>query len=87
MTREVILKNGKILVVKTLGTTNTFLPGGHIEIGERAEDALKREIKEEINQQAQIKEHLGAIAQAYKNPVNGRILCRTCSAEGQHYAS
>ena len=65
LTRGVILKDGKVLVVKAIGADNTFLPGGHIEIGERAKDALKREIKEEINQDAIVKEHLGAIEHSW----------------------
>lgn len=42
-------KKGKLLLVKSPKWFDKFvLPGGHIELGEKAEEALKREIKEEI---------------------------------------
>lgn len=36
------------MLAKAKGQTNTFLPGGHIEFGESAKDALIREIREEL---------------------------------------
>jgi nucleoside triphosphatase len=39
---------GKILLIKSYKWRGKYvIPGGHIELGERMEDALKREIKEE----------------------------------------
>jgi len=39
---------GKILLIKSHKWRGKYvIPGGHIELGERMEDALKREIKEE----------------------------------------
>lgn len=49
LVRAVIEKNGNILVCKRKDKDYYFLPGGHIEFGESAENALKREIKEELN--------------------------------------
>jgi nucleoside triphosphatase len=44
----VIFNGGKILLCKSKKWNNKYvIPGGHIEIGERMEDALRREILEE----------------------------------------
>ena len=41
--------NGEILLVKSYKWGNKYtVPGGHIELGERSEEAVKREIKEEV---------------------------------------
>jgi len=44
----IINREGKILLIKSHKWSNKYvIPGGHIELGERAVDALKRETKEE----------------------------------------
>ncbi|MEM3833201.1 MAG: NUDIX domain-containing protein [Thermoprotei archaeon] len=44
----VVRSDGKILLVKSHKWNNYFsVPGGHIEFGEKAEDAIKREVLEE----------------------------------------
>ena len=43
-------RDGKLFLMKSHKWRNNYvLPGGHIELGEKIEDALKREIKEETN--------------------------------------
>jgi nucleoside triphosphatase len=44
----VVKPNGDVLIVRSSKWSNKFtVPGGHIELGEPAEDAIKREVKEE----------------------------------------
>jgi 8-oxo-dGTP diphosphatase len=48
LVRAIIRDKGKILVCKKLDKGYYFFPGGHIEFGESAIEALKRELKEEL---------------------------------------
>ncbi len=57
--RGIIVRGGRILLV--LSKHNTwFIPGGEIEKGESAEDALKRELSEEINVNVKRSVYIGA---------------------------
>lgn len=47
--RAVVESNGKILVCRAKKKGYYYLPGGHLEYGEKIKDALAREIKEELN--------------------------------------
>lgn len=46
--RALIIRNRKILVCQTNGRSYYFLPGGHVEFGETMQEALKRELYEEL---------------------------------------
>lgn len=46
--RALVIKENKILLCKGKADNYYYLPGGHVEFGELIEDALKREIKEEL---------------------------------------
>ncbi|MCD6094723.1 NUDIX domain-containing protein [bacterium] len=48
LVRAIIVVNGKIVVCRKKNKRYYFFPGGHIEFGESAKKALKREIKEEL---------------------------------------
>ncbi|NQZ11904.1 MAG: NUDIX domain-containing protein [Algicola sp.] len=61
LARGVIMMDDKVLVAKGINAENTFLPGGHIEMGEKATDALQREMTEEIGHSATVSTFLGAI--------------------------
>src|SRR5512143_3667665 len=61
LARGIIFLSGKVLLAHMKGAENTFLPGGHIELGEKAEKALLREIKEEIWRDANVKRFIGAV--------------------------
>ena len=44
----VVNEKGRILIVRSRKWGDKYtVPGGHIELGERAEDAIRREVKEE----------------------------------------
>jgi 8-oxo-dGTP pyrophosphatase MutT (NUDIX family) len=61
LVRAIVFGDGKVLLVRKKGAGNTFLPGGHVDSGERAESALAREIEEEIGKQAIVKRFVGAV--------------------------
>ncbi len=59
--RAIIQLDGKYLLVRSIGDTNTFLPGGHIELGETAHQAIKRELLEEFGKKATVLNFVGAV--------------------------
>lgn len=73
LARGVCVKDGKLLVCHTKGADNTYLPGGHVEFGESAKHALKREIEEEMGAKAKIGAFLGAVEHKFKQ--KGRTHC------------
>jgi len=45
----IVNSKGEVLLVKSYKWgSNYTVPGGHIELGERSEDAIRREVKEEV---------------------------------------
>jgi len=55
----IVNKDGKILLAKSHKWFDKYtLPGGHIEIGETMEEALKREVKEEVGLDVEVGEFL-----------------------------
>ncbi len=61
LARAIIQHDNKVLCVKTKDEDYHFLPGGHIEFGESAKDALQREIQEELGLQSNVGSFLGAV--------------------------
>ena len=66
ISRAVILNGNYVLLAHQKGMDNTFLPGGHIEIGEGAIAALKREIYEELGLNVDVREYLGALESGWE---------------------
>ncbi|MGG2028802.1 NUDIX domain-containing protein [Gottfriedia sp. S16(2024)] len=61
LVRGIFLKDNKVLLAQAKGFTNSFLPGGHVEFGESARDALIREIKEELGIYCTVGNFLGVV--------------------------
>ncbi len=59
--RGVCLCNGMLLLCRNRKVGNVFLPGGHIEPGESAVAALKREIREELAMEGTLTQFLGVV--------------------------
>ncbi len=53
-----ILNGDSVLLARQKGMSNTFIPGGHINIGESAVTALKREIYEELGLELDVEGYL-----------------------------
>ena len=67
----VIVEKGKILLVRR--NIEPFkgywvLPGGHVEYGERVEDAIAREMKEELGVSVRIKGLVGVYSDPKRDP-------------------
>jgi len=67
----VIIKNGKILLVKRRNEPfkgKWALPGGFVEYGETVEKAVLREVKEETGMDAKIKKLVGVYSDPARDP-------------------
>lgn len=63
--RGVAIKDGKILLCKAKGGSSTYLPGGHIELGETGREALVREIKEETGLNSTTGRFMGVVENSF----------------------
>lgn len=59
--RAVVVHGGAVLLVQDLAAGYWFFPGGHVEDGETPEQALVRELREELDVGARIDADLGRL--------------------------
>jgi 8-oxo-dGTP pyrophosphatase MutT (NUDIX family) len=65
--RAVIRRGDRVLLARYLRASWWFLPGGHVEPDENVEDALLRELAEELGTDARIDRFLGVVENSYRN--------------------
>lgn len=77
--RAVIIQQNHTLLCKTTGLSQNFyfLPGGHIEHGESARNALTRELFEEIGFPFKIERFLGCLEYSFDPKVTTHAKCHT----------
>jgi mutator protein MutT len=54
----ILIHEGKMLLVNLRSNGKWFFPGGKVEIGEKIEDAIKREVKEEAGIEIEVEKFL-----------------------------
>ena len=59
--RAVVLREGAVLLVQEIAQGYWFFPGGHVEAGETPEEALVRELREELDVTASVENSLGEV--------------------------
>lgn len=77
--RAIIIEENHILLCRTVGLNPDFyfLPGGHIEHGESAVEALSRELMEEIGFSFKIQRFLGCMEYSFDPKVTVHAKCHT----------
>ena len=62
-----IIRNNKLLLVDMDDSGFLCLPGGYVELGETTEEAVKRELIEEIGKDVIVKKYLGVVENYFIN--------------------
>ena len=65
--RGILFKNKEIVLCKSVAGGHYFLPGGHVEFGEKAEDALQREFVEETGEKIKVVKFVGAFENSFSD--------------------
>ena len=68
-----VIRNNKLLLVDMDDSGFLCLPGGYVELGETTEEAVKRELIEEIGKDVTIKKYLGVVENYFINKFSKKI--------------
>src|SRR3954454_19324841 len=63
--RAVVRRDGLVLLVQEIAEGYWFFPGGHVEPGEEPQDAVVRELREELDVGAAVEAWLGEVANVW----------------------
>ena len=63
--RGVCVVDGHVLLCRPVAGGYTYLPGGHIEFGEKGAEALAREVREELGLESKVGELLGVVESSF----------------------
>jgi len=75
---------GIVLIKRKNPPLGIALPGGFVDVGEKVEDALKREMKEETSLDVKIERLLGIYSDPKRDPRFHTVSCVfVCSANGE----
>lgn len=74
----VILRNGTLLAMKNERTPYYFLPGGRIRFGETMEEAVLREVREELGIEARILRPLWLNQGFFQEDITGKRFHELC---------
>lgn len=88
LSRAVVTDEGHILLCKTIGLSPDFffLPGGHIEQNESAEQAVLRELKEESGFTFSIRRFLGSLEHSFEPGKNSICHSHECNLIFEAYS-
>lgn len=68
-----IIKNNKLLLVDMGDSGFLCLPGWYVELGETTEEAVRRELKEEIQKDVKIEKYLGVVENYFINKYSKKM--------------
>lgn len=71
--RGVLVSENHLLLANSSSGAYTYLPGGHVELGESVEEALNREWQEELGCNCEIQRFLGCVESRYVDHKEGHM--------------